>query len=268
MQVTVVILRWFIKLLANLSKLICYPFHWALPRKRFRIPARAAPLVKGHKNFAIPRIIWQTNFTDVVTLPVYLNYWFNRLMAPDFEHRFMITQQRTDFIRENCSLRIFDAYSRLQIGAAQADLWRVLVLYKYGGVYMDIDAHLVFPLGRMLPPSQEALFLQIKTGEISNYFIASKPESEHLAAIIEQIVRNIENDSSENVYLLTGPGVFNHVLGGRDVSRRYYMYTCNQGNFTNEYFQYVDKPQGKWTREQRKTPVLAPKPRSDPESNA
>ncbi|RLA79851.1 MAG: glycosyl transferase, partial [Epsilonproteobacteria bacterium] len=26
-----------------------------------------------------------------------------------------------------------------------------------------------------------------------------------------------------------------------------YKYTCNQGGFTNEYFQYIDKPRGKWT---------------------
>ena len=209
--------------------------------------------------WAVTRRIWQTNFTGKVTLPVYLNYLFNRLMSPSFDYRFMVTADRERFVRENYPGRIFDAYSRIQIGAAQADFWRVLVLQKYGGVYMDIDAHLVWPLEKILKPDQEELFLQIKTGEISNYFIASKPNNPNLAAIIDQIVENIENESSENVYDLTGPGVFNKVLGDRNVPNRYYLYTCNQGNFTNEYFQYIDKPQGKWTKEQKKVPVLTPK---------
>jgi mannosyltransferase OCH1-like enzyme len=189
---------------------------------------------------------------------VYLNFLFNRLLAPGFEHRFMVTAERDTFIRDNYPKEIYDAYARIQIGAAQADFWRVLVLQKFGGVYMDIDAHLVWPLARILPPEQEELFLQIKTGEISNYFIASKPDNPNLAAVIDQIRVNIETRSSPNVYDLTGPGVFNKALGSRNVPKRYYLYTCNQGNFTNEYFQYIDKPQGKWTKEQKKVEVIRP----------
>ncbi|WP_354037796.1 glycosyltransferase [Bradyrhizobium sp. S3.2.6] len=38
------------------------------------------------------------------------------------------------------TLTIYQCYSRLQIGAARADLWRVLVLLHEGGIYVDIDA--------------------------------------------------------------------------------------------------------------------------------
>jgi hypothetical protein len=33
----------------------------------------------------------------------------------------------------------------------------------------------------------------------------------------------------------------------------------NQGNFTNEYFQYIDKPAGKWNKEQQKVALVKPK---------
>ena len=62
-----------IKLLANITKVLSYPFHWVMPNKRFTLPAQSSPLLKGGKPGPIPRIIWQTNFTDRVTLPVYLN---------------------------------------------------------------------------------------------------------------------------------------------------------------------------------------------------
>lgn len=172
----------------------------------------------------------------------------------------MVTAERAEFIRSTTPGRYFDAYSRIQIGAAQADFWRVLVLQKFGGVYMDIDAHLVWPLSGVLKSHPDELFLKIKTGEISNYFIASKPDNPHLQAVIERICQNVETRSSENVYDLTGPGVFNSALAGHNVSTRYYLYTCNQGNFTNEYFQYIDKPQGKWTKEQQKVDVIRKEP--------
>lgn len=256
----IVIARMAIKLLANSLKMGCYGFHFIAPQKRFLIPAYSPPISSKSGNRKIPSTLWQTNFTNRVTLPVYLNFVFNRWMAPGFEHRFMLTEERADFIRKNYPPDIFDAYARIQIGAAQADFWRVLVLQKFGGVYMDIDAHLVWPLASIIPLDQEELFLQIKTGELSNYFIASKPDNPNLAAIMDQIFVNIKTNSSPNVYNLTGPGVFNKVLGNRAVPRRYYLYTCNQGNFTNEFFQYIDKPQGKWTKEQHKVDVIRKEP--------
>ncbi|WP_127474753.1 glycosyltransferase family 32 protein [Sulfurivermis fontis] len=245
-----------IRLFANITKLLCYGFHFLFPKKRFVLPAEAAPLISNKKPSTIPRIIWQTNYTNRVTLPVYLNYLFNRLMAPGFAYRFMVTEARAEFIKANFSDEIFANYSRIQIGAAQADFWRLLVLQKYGGVYLDIDAHVVWPLGYIVRPEFDELYIRTKRGEISNYFIASKPENPHLAQMIDLVLRNIRECRLTNVYELTGPGVFNKVLDINTVNTTYYRYTCNQGSFTNEYFQYVDKPQGKWTREQEKIDII------------
>lgn len=248
--------RALIKILGNLSKVISYIFHFFLPRCRFLIPAKDSPLRMSFVKTEIPRTIWQTNFTNRVTLPVYLNYLFNRIFAPQFSYRFMNTEQRYQFVRENFPGRITQAYSKIQIGAAQADFWRILVLQKYGGVYMDIDAHQVWPLCCVLKPDMNELFLLIKNGELSNYFIASRAENPHLGLIINKICENIEHETYKNVYDLTGPGVLNSVLDRTEIRTRYYKITCNQGNFTNEYFQYIDKPQGKWTKEQQKIDVI------------
>jgi mannosyltransferase OCH1-like enzyme len=191
-----------------------------------------------------------------VTLAVYVNYLFNRLMCPGFAYRFMITEAREAFIKEHYPDEIFKSYSRLQIGAAQADLWRLLILQKYGGVYMDIDAYAVWPLGAVIKPEDDELYLTTKRGDISNYFIASKPDNPHLQQMIELIMKNIQENTIKNVFELTGPGVFNHVLDVNAVNTCSYRYLCNQGSFTNDYFQYVDKPQGKWTREQHKVDIV------------
>jgi mannosyltransferase OCH1-like enzyme len=250
------IARLLIKVIANLSKTACYGFHAIFPNKRFRLPSQSNPIIRLRNPHKIPHIIWQTNFTQQVTLPVYLNYLFNRLMSPSFEYRFMVTKEREMFIRTYYPDDILQAYKKLQIGASQADFWRLLVLQKQGGIYMDIDAHLVWPLGWILKKDLSAIYLRIKTGEISNYFIASAPNNPQITQMVELIHNNINENTLRNVYDLTGPGVFNQVLKGQEYATTYYRETCNQGNFTNEYFQYIDKPQGKWTKEQKKTELI------------
>lgn len=243
-----------VKLLANIVKILSYFFHWLLPDKRFKIPAYAKPLLSKPDGSLIPKTIWQTNFTDKVTLPVYVNYLFNRIMAPGYEYRFMITESRRDFVSTFYPKEL-SYYKSLQIGAAQADFWRLLVLNKFGGVYLDIDAHLVWPLGDILG-NEEELYIITGRKELSNYFIASRAGNDNLKIMIDKIVDNIDTESSENVFYLTGPGVFQECLEQTVVPTVSYRYAVNQGSFTNEYFQYVDKPEGKWNKQQRNTNII------------
>ena len=172
----------------------------------------------------------------------------------------MVTEDRSDFIKSNFPSDIFKSYSKIQIGAAQADFWRLLVLYKHGGVYMDIDAHLVWPLSSIIKAEQSELYIVIKKGEISTYFIASKNGNINLKKMIDIILKNIEENKIKNIYILTGPGVLNQVLNIKEVNTIYYRYTCNQGNFTNSFFQYIDKPEGKWTRAQERIDIIKNNP--------
>jgi len=258
MQILKLVVRQLIKIFANATKLLCYVTHFSFPNMRFTLPQESAPILPRHPNAGITRTLWQTNYTNKVHLAVYLNYLFNRLMAPSFSYRFMATEERRDFISNVYGPEISALYDRLQIGAAQADFWRVLVLQKFGGVYLDIDAHFVWPPELLIPPELNELYIEIKTGEISNYFIASAPNNPNLALVIEEIVRGISGGTNNDVYSLTGPGVFNRALKKGEIPTSYYTYTVNQGNFTNEFFQYIDKPQGKWTKEQHKISVLKP----------
>lgn len=256
-QHMIVIASRVIKLTANINKMLCYPFHALFPNKRFTLPAYSAPLLRpSSKQVAIPRIIWQTNFTEKVTLPVYLNYLFNRLMAPRFEYRFMVTEARHAFIAAHYDRETTHNYLKLQIGAAQADFWRLLVLQAYGGVYLDIDAHAIWPLSSTLAGNTDELYLVTRRGEFSNYFIASKPQNANLEKLITQINHNINDNQLNHVFQLTGPGVFNQLLNIEEVPTVLYRHACNQGSFTNEYFQYIDKAAGKWNKEQQKVSVI------------
>lgn len=236
-----------IKILGALVKIISYIFHFIFPNKRFTIPIQSKALIKTKSKHKLPKIIWQTNYTNKVSLPVYCNYLFNRIISPDWEYRYMGHEQREEFIKNNASNEIYESFMKLTDGAAQADLWRIFTLNYYGGVYMDFDAYAIIPLSYIIEKDDKEVFLLNKE-HFTNYFIASVKNNKILEKTINLIVQNIKEKKIEGgVYNLTGPTVLNDAIGKEKVNYRYYRYTCNQGGFTNEYFQYIDKKQGKWT---------------------
>ena len=79
-------------------------------------------------------------------------------MSLDWEYRYASTEDRLDFMRSHASQQISNAFEQLTDGASQADLWRLFVLNYYGGVYMDIDAHLVWPLSKIIKPENSEVF--------------------------------------------------------------------------------------------------------------
>ena len=143
---------------------------------------------------------------------------------------------------------IYAAYERLNDGAAQADLWRLFVLWQQGGVYIDIDASLVWGLDTLLG-ERDALF--IRSGDhtkFDNYFIAAAPGHPDVQRAIEQVLHNIDNYAGVGVYACTGPAVLQALLNDRDdVQTEERKYVCIQGTFVNDYFQYLDHPGKKWT---------------------
>ena len=228
-------------------KTLSYPFHFIFPKMRFIIPPKSNPWINSKREDAIAKIIWQTNFTNQVSLPVYINYLFNRLMSLSYEYRYVSTEEREEFLREYAPKEVFEAYSQLTDGASQADLWRMFVLNYYGGIYMDIDAHLVWPLAYMIKPSDKEIFLLNKQ-HYTNYFIATAKGNKTIEKTIQIIVDNIQQKKiGGGVYDLTGPSTLNIAIGEKKINHRFYRFTCVQGSFTNEYFQYIDKPRGKWT---------------------
>lgn len=247
MSFIIVVANRLAKLTGAIVKGISYPFHFVFPKLRFTIPSQSDPIIKTKNKSKIPRIIWQTNFTEKASLPIYVNYLYNRLMSLNYEYRYVSTEDRLTFIKENASQDIIEAYEQLTDGASQADLWRLLVLNIKGGVYMDIDAHAVWPLSRTIKDTDEEVFLLNKE-HYTNYFIAAQPKNKTIDKTLNIIVENIKNKKIDRgVYQLTGPGVLNIAIGDSKVNHRYYKITCIQGSFTNEHFQYIDRPNTKWT---------------------
>ncbi|MDG3086919.1 glycosyltransferase [Vibrio hannami] len=244
-----------IRLMGNLFKIAGYPVHLLLPKYRFTIPEYSRAIVRSPKKANVTKIVWQTNYSNRVAFPVYINYLFNRLMTLDYEYRFVSDDAQRKYVEENTSKQEFEAYLQLNDGAALADFWRIVALNTEGGVYLDMDATLVKPLKKLIDPNDEALYVSLAKNnfEFTNFFLASAPNNPDYQKTIDKMVVNIEQKKvDKGVYFLTGPGVLTETLEGKTVKSIERKYVCIQGAFTNEHFQYLDKPRSKWIHKKPK----------------
>ncbi|MDU8923561.1 glycosyltransferase [Pasteurellaceae bacterium LIM206] len=235
-----------IRLFGNVVKFLSYPFHAVFPKKRFTIPEFSPARHKSEQPSKINKTIWQTNYSNKVTLPVYCNYLLNRALSWDYDYRYVSTEARADYIKAHAAPRLFEAYSKLTDGAAQADFWRIFTLYHEGGVYLDIDGHLVWGLSAIIDPEDSEVLIT-RRDKYTNFFLASAKGNPFLKDTLDIIVDNIEQRRIQGgVFVLTGPITLNQALKGKDVNTRRDKFTAAQGSFTNEHFQYMDKKHGKW----------------------
>lgn len=234
------------RLLGNFVKVLSYPFHTVFPKKRFTIPAFSPAKRHSSQQTKIKKTIWQTNYSNRVTLPVYCNYLFNRLLSLSYDYRYVSTEERAEYIKSHADERTYNAYCKLTDGAAQADFWRIFTLYNEGGVYMDIDGHLVWCLADIISENDTEVVIK-RRDKYTNFFLASEKGNPFLKDTLDIIIDNIEQRRIEGgVFTLTGPITLNMALEGKNVNSRRDKLTCTQGTFTNEYFQYMDKKRGKW----------------------
>ena len=94
---------------------------------------------------SIPKIIWQTHNYEYEDLPIHFKKvaqtWKN--LNPDWEYRYVSHNQREEIVKK---YPLLWEYYPTQDGVCQADIWRYLVTYEYGGVYADMDSVCTKPL--------------------------------------------------------------------------------------------------------------------------
>jgi mannosyltransferase OCH1-like enzyme len=156
------------------------------------------------------------------------------------------------FMLKNYSGPINDAYKILKPGAYKADLWRLCILYKYGGIYIDAYATPFVSLKKMLPKYSFVSILDasIYGKGIHNGFIMAKRHHPFLKQCIEDIVENVNNKFYGKSSLdITGPIALSkainkvlkkpynkHVKGINNHGKlSYYLYDFHWGIYQNIY---------------------------------
>jgi mannosyltransferase OCH1-like enzyme len=196
------------------------------------------------KNAVIPLHIYQTWHTK--NLPPKMRECVNRLKNanPEFQHHLYDEDECREFIRTHFDPDVLDAFDSLIPLSYKSDLWRYCVLYKNGGIYLDVKFEPVDGFKFIELVDKEYFVLDMpyedktidlntelklinsnkyyknvynkintniwKNKEIGSYtaLIICKPNNPVLFECIQQIVQNVKNKFYGYNYLYpTGPGL-------------------------------------------------------------
>lgn len=136
----------------------------------------------------IPKLLHQTWVCRPVSdLPerITANIRFLKGLNPTWQHHLWEDSTVECFIKEQYGAEIWQYYTRIspKYGAAKADFFRYLVIYKLGGVYLDIKTSLLKPLDESLSPDDKYLlsYWDNQPGE-PHYTWGYYPELKHLSS--------------------------------------------------------------------------------------
>ena len=109
-------------------------------------------LLRRAEGAAIPRILHQTYHAADLPEPLRKNVEQLKQANPGWEYRFYDDAAIERFIAGTYGQRILGYYRRInpEYGAARADLFRYLLIYAVGGVYLDIKSRATQPLDVLL----------------------------------------------------------------------------------------------------------------------
>jgi mannosyltransferase OCH1-like enzyme len=138
-----------------------------------------------------------------------------RALNPDWEYCFYDNNHIVDYLEKNYEPEMLQLYLKInpQYGAARADFFRYLLMYKEGGVYLDIKSSCSLPLNDIIPEHCEMMVCNwdnrpggsdnemgkhpalcfLKNGEYQQWNIIAAPGSLYLNAVINEVVWRLKN---------------------------------------------------------------------------
>jgi len=163
----------------------------------------------------IPKNIFQTHksMNYVNSKPKLVNAvksWIKH-NSNNFKYYFFDDKMCNEFMKKYFSGNTYEAYQRLPLPVMKADLWRYCVIYKFGGIYADVDT--ICNTSPNLFINESLLCLVPENSfHLCQWVFSGPPNSPILKSIIDlstERILNIEEIKGEHiVHYLTGPGVF------------------------------------------------------------
>lgn len=170
--------------------------------------------------YGIPKVFYQTWKKELPPQVKGLVDWM-RKSNPEYQYRFFDDEKMDTFVRDYGKLvdpRIEIAYNRLLVGAAKADLWRYLVLYLCGGVYLDVDSLVTCPLRDLIKAGDRGIISREgHSGLFVQWMLIFGAGSALLKKCLLQCAENILSKKEGSILELTGPYVFSEVINGNEI---------------------------------------------------
>ena len=157
----------------------------------------------------IPKILYRTgqfnNFTEAHNK---VKSSLNQLIEnnPEYSQIYFSHEHRESFIKEYFPQYLND-YLNVIPGAFQADIFRLLILYQFGGIYNDVGSVYLKHVNEIIEDSDELILaIDLDPYTFCNGFLASYPRHPLIKTFIELVMYNVNNQIYGITYLdITGP---------------------------------------------------------------
>jgi tetratricopeptide (TPR) repeat protein len=126
---------------------------------------------------------------------------------PGYDHRLFNEQSALQYLEEGFASSVPMAFQRCRDATTKADLFRLAVLVRDGGIWADMDDRCLKSIEDAIPPQTEIAFWRESLGSIGNNFIATRPAHPIMRRALTDAVVAINRGDRDNVWLQTGPGL-------------------------------------------------------------
>jgi len=166
---------------------------------------------------AIPRILWRTAPASALVGPLRDNVAAMAAANPGWDQRVLDDAGIEALVERDYGRAMLRWYRRIapEYGAARADLFRYLALYRHGGVYLDVKSRFARPIDQVIRPDDRFLLSQwrnepgephegwglhpeladVPSGEFQQWHIVCVPGHPYLRAVIERVLAGIASYS-------------------------------------------------------------------------
>jgi len=162
----------------------------------------------------IPKNIFQSWFTNNLDPVIKSKIESFKSQNPDYKYHLYTDDDIDEFVNTNYPGEISDCFNKINIIVSKVDFWRYLVLYKYGGVYLDMDSSIEKPLDDLIKPDDEAIITAEGNPNLCvQWALIFNKKHPILKKTIDFIVENIKNNTYPNdIHKMTGPTVYTKAI--------------------------------------------------------
>lgn len=143
----------------------------------------------------IPKIIWQTYKTRYEDLPTRAKecsqLW--QTMNPDYQYGYMDDVEMINFVKGYYGQDMVDLINSFKVPVMKADLWRILVIYQFGGIYSDIDTYPTRPIDQWLPLDKNFVAAVEHGTHYAQWAFMASPKSPITKSILDVIIERCQN---------------------------------------------------------------------------
>jgi mannosyltransferase OCH1-like enzyme len=163
---------------------------------------------KGFKNY-IPKVIYITH-KNINNLEIYSKKWKD--LNPEWKIKLYDDELCKKFLLENYSQLHYDIFNFITNGPIKCDFWRLCILYKYGGLYVDADINPLVPLNEYIDDDDEFVTCILNKNQYNPHFILSKKNDNILKLCIDKYIELYTNKIKYDYYIYSIVNTFNNIL--------------------------------------------------------